>query len=211
MADTLTDEHIAQMSAGMWGFLNSCLSGDAEQEFKGVPYLQGFEAWRRAVAMVDKGKALRIERLRGEYRILVKKPIKSLEQLQAGIVSFENKVQELEMATGKRMHPDDKLSDLKGILPREIKDNLVWMISDTSRNYGDFVRTLQHQVAKVLLGRKDAGVHNIGEQDYEAADPDDGAEDLSTHEGVIAAIMRLDKQYGSPAASGRTSGVAQEE
>ena len=74
------------LNASIWGFLSSCLTGSAETIFRSAEDLNGLDAWRRVVRIIDSGLLLRLEELRGEVRMLHTRPMKDLEQVTAGDV-----------------------------------------------------------------------------------------------------------------------------
>ncbi len=54
------DETQQQMlNASIWGFLSGCVTSTAETMFKRAPQLNGLDAWRRIVRIIDNGFALR--------------------------------------------------------------------------------------------------------------------------------------------------------
>ena len=157
----LSREEISTISHHLWNFLTNVLSGDAEQEFKRAATLNGVDAWRRVVRLIDNGRALLLERVKAEFKAFLQKPWTRLDQISPGITMYENKITELKEAGGKEPDMEDKISDLKGLLPKDITENVIWCTSLHSQNYNTFRDTLTTQVAKVLVTQKKAVVNNI--------------------------------------------------
>lgn len=203
----ITKENVVAISAALWGFLNNCVTEDAEQEFKRAGMMSGIEAWRRLSKTIDNGKAVKLERIRVELRKITQKPMKSIDQISAGITKYENKVQELVDAGGTESQPEEQIADIKAILPKEVRDGLVWWMSNhIEDDFAKFRDTLNMQVAKVLLGRGEASVHNIEGHDHEDGDEDQAlanavAEHRNDAEGMLAAITKIVHNRGG--ANGR--------
>ena len=96
-------------NAAIWGFLSACLTGSAETIFKSAEDLNGLDAWRRVVRIIDCGLPLRLEELRGEVRMLHTRPMKDLEQVAAGIAEFEAKIKEYKEAGGTGFDGDHEM------------------------------------------------------------------------------------------------------
>ena len=122
------------LSASIWGFLSSCLTGSAETIFRSAEDLNGLDAWRRVVRIIDSGLPLRLEELRGEVRMLHTRPMKDLEQVAAGIAEFEAKIKEYNPAGGVGFNGDHEMkSDLLAILPAKLReDHLLTATGGTS-------------------------------------------------------------------------------
>ena len=96
--------HADALNGAVWGFLSLCVSGEAQTIFKQAETLHGFEAWRRLVRYTDHGRAIRLETLRNEVRMIRGRfVIKSLEEVVVGIAKFENKISEFVAACKQAM------------------------------------------------------------------------------------------------------------
>ena len=82
------------LQSQMWGFLSTCVTGAAAVFFKKALKLNGLDAWRVIVRMIDSGADHQLERLRDEVRAINKKPIKDLEHVATGIAEYEAKILE---------------------------------------------------------------------------------------------------------------------
>ena len=73
----------------MWGFLSTCVTGSATAMFKKALKLNGLDAWRIILRMIDSGMDHQLERLRDEVRAINKKPIRDLEHVATGTAEYE--------------------------------------------------------------------------------------------------------------------------
>ena len=106
------------------------MSGTAETMFKRAEVLNGLDAWRIISRQIDHGRAIRLETLRREMKELHTKPIRSLECVEEGVAEFENVHTEYERAGGLIPNDSELKSDLLRILPREIRELLLWHSSN---------------------------------------------------------------------------------
>ena len=92
----MTEVDVRRTSGIIWGFLRSCLKGEAETLFELAPELNGYEAWRIIVRDVHNGQNIRLATLRR----LIKNPpsIQKLEDVNMGITRFENLINEFKAA-----------------------------------------------------------------------------------------------------------------
>ena len=90
----MDEQKLQALNAAMWGFLSSCFTESAETIFRSAEGLNGLDAWRRLVRIIDSGFPLRLEELRGEVRMLHTPRMKDLESVAAGIAEFEAKMKE---------------------------------------------------------------------------------------------------------------------
>ena len=194
---TLFPAQVQAINAAMWGFLSGAVSGTAETMFKGAAKLNGLDAWRRLVRYIDHGRAMRLETLRREVKMIHLKPIASLEKVEEGVAEFENVLNEYVQVGGTPVSNDEKKSDLLAVLPAELRETLLWRATDPGsfEGFRDMVLT---QCGKVLMNRKRLHLHNVdhGKQQDEADEEEEGFPDLSTPEGILAAISRLQRNGG---------------
>ena len=108
----------------IWGFLNMALKGEAHRGFELAPRLNGLEGWRLAVRSIQRGRVNRL----AELRKVVRNPpgITKLEEVENGIIRFENTLREYEACGGTKMSETDKKTDLLDMLPGDIRENLIW-------------------------------------------------------------------------------------
>ena len=125
--------------------------------------LNGMDAWRRLVRQVDHGRGIRLEMLRREVQDLHTKPIKSLEAVEEGVAIFENTMTEYARAGGRESTDAELKSDLLRILPREIRELLLWHSTDVGVSFYKFRDTVVAQTAAVLMNRGGTrGVNAVG-------------------------------------------------
>ena len=94
----LTEEQCQTFNREVWGFLSGCLSGQAEVHFKRAPMLNGLDAWRRVIRIIEDTLPMKFEQLRRAVQMIHVKPIKDLESIPDGIAQFETTLEEYEKA-----------------------------------------------------------------------------------------------------------------
>ena len=204
------DEYKQQaVSAAIWGFLSACLSGSAETIFRSAEDLNGIDAWRRVVRIIDSGLPLRLEELRGEVRMLHTRPMKDLEQVAAGVAEFEAKIKEYRQAGGKGFDGDHEMkSDLLAILPPKLREDHL-LTAAGKESYIEFRDLVLMQTSRILFNRRRGGGGGVHGIDFEPAVPpkqeagnaDDAAiEDIlitvqnGSREDVLAAVQRYQRR-----------------
>ena len=85
IGNVLSDSQIGLLNSSMWGFLSTCVTGDAENVFEAACQNSGIDAWRRLVRQIDHGRNIRLETKRNEVRLLHTKSIEDLDGIEAGI------------------------------------------------------------------------------------------------------------------------------
>ena len=200
------------LNASIWGFLSGCLSGPAETMFKRAKKLNGLDAWRRVIRVIDKGLPLRLEELRAEVRVLHTKKIKDLESVATGIAEFEAKIAEYTDAGGTGFGGDSEMkSDLLAILPERLREDLLWNASEP-RPYIEFRDMVSTQAARILFNRRRAGIHGVDEPPEPRERPQEdqghagGLGQITSVEELIAAINRM----GAARADNRSRPAARE-
>ncbi len=194
---TMSEEQLALVNAGLWGFISAAVSGTAETIFKGAAMLCGFEAWRRMVKFIQHGLPIRRETLRREVRALHTKKIKDLDVIDEGIAEFDNTINEYLQVGGVAADPEELKSDLLNILPGALRENLLWQASDTSKTYEQFRDMILLQAAKISLNRPQRGVHNLEDESHEPENIGNLVlADFDNVDELIAAFQRYDAGGG---------------
>ena len=81
------------------------------------------------------------------------RPIKNLEAVEEGVNEFENTMAEYVKAGGPEPPDSELKSDLLRILPREIRELLLWHSTDVGVSFQRFRDTIVAQTAQVLMNR----------------------------------------------------------
>ncbi len=185
----LDEEQAVVLNAALWGFLSVAVSHTAETIFKGAGTLNGIDAWRRLARFIDQGKALRLETLRREVKVLHTKPISSLERVEEGVAEWENVYQEYILAGGTRPKDSEMMADLLAVLPGELRETLLWKTTEEGVTYNQFRNHILTQAGRVLMNRKKLPIHALDE-DID----DDGGDysfDLNQLDEIVTAVQRL--------------------
>ena len=97
------------LSQVIWGFLNTCLKGEAREVFDGADILDGLNGWRLIINEMRKSRGIRLQQLRK----LVRNPkgIAKIEDVSAGITSFDRNIKEFEEMTNVKIDDDEKKAD----------------------------------------------------------------------------------------------------
>ncbi len=132
------DEKIIMADAAIWGFLSSALSGSAETTFKGAQTLRGLDAWRRITRYIDHGRYIRLEELRRSVKTMHLRPMKGLDHVEEGIAEFENLLRDYEDAGGTPFADGEKKADLLAVLPPELREHLLWYVTEKGKTFGQF-------------------------------------------------------------------------
>ena len=148
----ILDENVSErINELIWGFLNNCLKGEAHRAFELAPWLNGPEGWRSVVAGIHRGR----ENRQGQLRKLIKNPpaITRLEDVERGIVHYDNLIREYQAVQGVAPTPQERKSDLLDMLPTEIRENLLWRATDGNKTYEEFRDHVRAQTNHVLFHR----------------------------------------------------------
>ena len=182
---------VANLNASIWGFLSSCVSGEAEVIFRMANKLQGLDAWRVLINFIDHGKAIQLESMRNDMKYGPTQTIKNLESVPIGIAQFELRIKEYGDIGGLVPTDDEKKSDLLRMLPEVLQNNLLWRATDEG-SYAKFRDMIKLQSSRTLmLGRK-LPVHAVRRDEPEGEDLDLNDVDLSllNAEQLMAVIKR---------------------
>ena len=114
-ASAMTGHEAVLMSQQVWGFLSQCLTGNAFEYFRGADELNGFDAWRRLILIIEEGRPRLLEELREKVRD--PEPIKDLQNIGLGIDKFVRNINELAAAGGRKIEDAEMKTDLLHLLP----------------------------------------------------------------------------------------------
>ena len=166
----IDEDKVAMIDASLWGFLSSALTGSAETIFKGADTLRGFDAWRRIARYIDHGRSVRLEELRRSVRTMHLRPIRALDHIEEGIAEFENLLRDYEEAGGSPFAPEEKKADLLAILPTELREHLLWYVTDKTKTFEQFRDHVRSQTAQVLMTRRKLPLHAVTTVEEEMID-----------------------------------------
>ena len=187
----MTEASVPRLSEVLWGFLNTCLAGEAHAIFEGADMLNGLEAWRLIVKDIQKGKNMRICQLRK----IIKSPpqIAKIEDVDRGITKFENLHREYADVVGDRApHDDEKKTDLLECLPAEIREQLLWRATKKGESFREFQNHVRDTANTVLYHRgRIPSPLNVLDNRSEAARTDEQVtERFSEMEQMIGAMFK---------------------
>ena len=148
------------VNAAIWGFIDAAVSGSADTLFMGADRLNGLDGWRRVTRYISHGKKVYQETLRREMKVIVDRPISSMERLEEGIAEFENAIKLYEDAGGEVYSDDAKKMDLLKILPGDLGESLISKAAEP----GGFVALKDHiitMMGRILQVKKKLPLHNV--------------------------------------------------
>ena len=148
----MTEINLVKLSDALWGFLNTCLKGEAHTTFENAEELNGFDGWRLVIQEIQKGRSVR----KATLRKLVKNPpkISKLEDVSTGMVKYRNLLREYEAVGGKAPDEAEQKSDLLDALPQELRENLMWRAHNKlDETYAQFQSHVQATVNEILFHR----------------------------------------------------------
>ena len=146
----LTEEQCQVFNREIWGFLSGCLSGQAEVHFKRANMLNGLDAWRRVIRVIEDTLPMKFDQLRRAVQMIHVKPIKDLEGIPNGIAEFETTLEEYEAAGGEATSDRIRKSDLLAILPARIQSDLLWNSVNPATSYQGFRDHVLTQASRIL-------------------------------------------------------------
>jgi hypothetical protein len=201
----LSEEQCQTFNREIWGFLSGCLSGQAEVHFKRSVMLNGIDAWRRVVRIIEDTLPMRFEQLRRAAQMIHLKLIKDFESIPNGIAEFETTLEDYESVGGVRSSDQIRKSDLLAILPTKLQSDLLWNSTNPSEAYEQFRDLILTQSARIVdLARRQGrgGVHAVARSDQEDGPPplgtsaaedmreDDENNPISSLEELLAMVNR---------------------
>ena len=95
-------ERVIVLNAAIWGFISAGVSAPAETMFMGADRLNGLDGWRRLRNYISHGKKVHLETLRRDMKLVVERPISSMDKLEEGLAEFENAIKLYEDAGGDK-------------------------------------------------------------------------------------------------------------
>ena len=183
----IPDEQVTRLSELIWGFLNICLKDNARTIFESVDMLNGLDAWRAVVLDIQKGRMIRLDQLRKVVRNPVN--IVKLEDVNNGILKFENNIREYVAAGGERPNDREMKSDLLDTMPQEVRENLMWRLPE-EEPFAKFKNHVAATANNILYhrGKITWPINAVGTA-HEVCVPGP-AGDINRMEEVIGAVMK---------------------
>ncbi len=204
IGNALTEEQVMMADAAIWGFLSSALTNSAETIFKGAETLRGFDAWRRITRYIDHGRSIRLEELRRTVRTMHMRPMKGLEHVEEGIAEFENLLRDYEDAGGTPFAEEEKKADLLAILPSELREHLLWYVTDKGKTFAQFRDIVRTQTGQVLMTRKKLPLHFIdGNRAIDESNDDEvnfndiDFSEVNSMEDLMAVVNRMRGRFNN--------------
>ena len=196
---------VRRLSEVIWGFLGTCLVGEAHTIFEGAEELNGFEAWRLITQHVSSGQNVRLANLRK----LVKNPpqIRRLEDVVTGITKFDNILKDYVAAGGNAPKDLELKDDLLNSLPQEIRENLLWRAVGPE-DYQAFKNHVRSTTTSVLYhrGKLDGGINSVDKAPKPPGPTGEGGPEVpgeSWEERVLAVIHKTFKGKGKGKGKGK--------
>ena len=195
----MTEASVPRLSELLWGFMNTCLAGEAHTCFETADTLNGLEAWRLIVRDIQKGKTMRMCQLRK----LIRNPpqIAKLEDVDHGLIRFENLHREYADIVGDRApHDDEKRTDLLECLPAEIREQLLWRSTVKGEDFQDFQNHVRAATNSILYhrGKIASPINAVDGPETNAKNNQQTTEKLNEVEQMIGAVLKkMGFQHGS--------------
>ena len=134
--------------------------------FKRADWNNDVEGWRRLVRQIDHGKAIRLETLRRQVQELHTRPIKSFNDVAEGVAKFENVMADYVRAGGVQALDVQMKANLLRILPREMRELLIWHSTDMDISFARFRDTVVAQTAMVIMNRGGGKYINVVDRQH---------------------------------------------
>ena len=143
---------VRRLSEFVWGFLNSCLTGEARGEFDGADILDGMNGWRLVVQHIFQGSQAR----KALLRKAAKSPpaINKLEDVPSGITKFIGIMKAYKYVGGVPPEGHELKTDFLDALPGEIREQLMWRVDNTDEPFSAFtehVRAISQSIVEVRV------------------------------------------------------------
>ena len=133
--------------------------------FTRTPMLNGLDAWRRTVRIIEETLPMHFEKLRRQVQQVHNKPTKDLEGIPTGVAQFETPIGDYEAAGGTGYESGwIKKADLLNLLPTRLQSGLLWRPTnqESSAEFRDHTR-VQSAKTQALEKRRRGGVHAANE------------------------------------------------
>jgi len=158
----MTETNVRRLSEILWGFLNTCLSGKAKEEFEAAEELDGVHAWRRVIQHIWQGAKVR-QRL---LRKAVKNPpmIKSLEEVTTGITRFEGIMKAYKGVGGLPPTGQELKNDFMDILPGLFREQLFHRFTTVDESFSSFVDHVRSTAQSILFHQGKYSTVNLAEE-----------------------------------------------
>ncbi len=181
------------LSGHVWQYLNAALVKSAGEVFRNLPLRNGLEAWRRIYRWIHSGSP--IQRRTLKKRVDQPGAARDIAHVPMAIEQWETNMRLLRSAGGKDIDDEEKRMTLAEILPRGMRDHLIWKYDDFA-NYEEFK---QHVLGKAEeldyldRERRHPGAHAVEFEQVEDALQDEHGDgeiiDKATFQDEINAIM----------------------
>jgi hypothetical protein len=159
------------VSYHLWGWLNSNLIDDAWDIFDGAEMEDGFEVWR--LLNVDVTQKTLAERLDLEDVVLTPPRVQDVSQIPQALVRWDAAHKEYVGVGGVSLPPDKKVGAIMRILPKEVKERIMWdhpQFLESPEALRKWLKEKTKQLTKGSYGPSRRGVNLLDE------DLDGGAE-----------------------------------
>jgi len=195
----MVEVDIEKISANIWSFLSTCLSGAAMTIFESVDVLNGLDAWRQLHNHIQKGSATR--RLTLREPAIHPRAARNEEEVNMAITKWEIDYKKYLDAGGSELNDEDLRMTLLQLLPQQLREGLIWRATE-SRCYAEFREHVRIKSEQILMLRSKLPVYAAVEQtefgkllaeEFPDSKPDD----------ILALVNRLRSQArpGAPGAA----------
>ena len=141
-----------RLSGALWGFLNTCLKGEAHTVFEGADALRGFGGWRLVIHEIQRGRPIRMVSLRQQVKHPPK--IHKLEDVAGAMLRYQHLLKEYKAVDGILPSEHEQTSDLLDSLPQELRENLLWRATNfPNEKLSDFQAHIRATVNEILFHR----------------------------------------------------------
>ena len=194
-AQLVSGSRLAEISGEIWNYLNNNLQGEALQAFNNVPRMEGLEAWRKMVKMVQGSNDLR--RMESKRKIQNPRRAQSLHDFRKAIEEWDTNMRHFVEAGGSNPSYEDKRQTLLEILPNEVQGEVFMRMPQLSQPWDRYMlhgqenmyRNIRNDLIKMMemkvqfdaqqSNRRGGGLNILPQEDW----PQGGAEDHEGEEG----------------------------
>ena len=154
----MVDSDIEAISAAMWSFLSTCVSGTAMTIFESIEVLSGLDAWRQLHNHIQKGSATR--RLTLREPAIHPRAARSEEEISMAITKWETDYKRYLEAGGSELNDEDLRMTLLQLLPQQLREALLWRATE-SRSYGEFREHVRIKAEQILMLRHKLPAYHV--------------------------------------------------